>query len=537
MKHLIRYTLVLVVISVVAISMMAFYLPQIKSYSQWGYAFVRAPSDTWRAHKELRELLQLANDPHSPTLRKAISFQKIAQKYISGNEVPIDLALGRSMYGRALEEFAKVEDKKRSQVMLELVEGKNNFYKRCNSDLAFAQICIGNILTAGWAGRTNTEEAFTHFSKAAELGDPVGKLEIGWAYLEGRGVPKNHEIAQRWILASAESGVDTAQMLLGEILRQSSLEGDKIEAYKWMNLAAGQGNEIARKDRDEFEKSLSAEQLARAQGMSILYEQANGRNGDGTSSNTNNTAKINSRWMSGTCFFISSTGYLVTALHVVEKGKQFFVIDESALYVAKIVATDPTNDLALLQINGRMTSWNLEDNSGVRMVEEVTKSFKAIPIRVNGVRLGDGVATIGFPDTQLQGFSPKFTRGDISSMAGASDDPRYYQISVPVQPGNSGGPLLDSGGNVVGVISGQLQPSLALAAAGSLPQNVNYAVKGELLMALIKSVSGLSDYLPALNGGSDDLSNLAESAVHSVAMILASDASPPYTATILKDKK
>ncbi|HZM01882.1 MAG TPA: serine protease, partial [Candidatus Saccharimonadales bacterium] len=66
--------------------------------------------------------------------------------------------------------------------------------------------------------------------------------------------------------------------------------------------------------------------------------------------------------------------------------------------------------------------------------------------------LGGTVATIGFPDPSLQGFSPKLAKGEIASLSGAGDDPRYFQISVPVQPGNSGGALVDERGNVIGIV-------------------------------------------------------------------------------------
>jgi S1-C subfamily serine protease len=77
----------------------------------------------------------------------------------------------------------------------------------------------------------------------------------------------------------------------------------------------------------------------------------------------------------------------------------------------------------------------------------------------------------------LQGFAPKFARGEIASLSGAVDDARYFQISVPVQPGNSGGALVDEHGNVVGIVSAKLDASAVLAASGALPENVNYAVK------------------------------------------------------------
>jgi serine protease Do len=76
--------------------------------------------------------------------------------------------------------------------------------------------------------------------------------------------------------------------------------------------------------------------------------------------------------------------------------------------------------------------------------------------------LGGTVVTVGFPNLGLQGFAPKFARGEIGSLSGPQDDARYFQISVPVQPGNSGGALVDERGNVVGVVSGKLSAKATL---------------------------------------------------------------------------
>jgi serine protease Do len=83
-------------------------------------------------------------------------------------------------------------------------------------------------------------------------------------------------------------------------------------------------------------------------------------------------------------------------------------------------------------------------------------------------------------------------KGKIASLSGAGDDARYFQISVPVQPGNSGGALVDERGNVVGVVSAKLSARAALAASGSLPENVNYAVKSSFLLGFLESVPKVS---------------------------------------------
>ena len=164
--------------------------------------------------------------------------------------------------------------------------------------------------------------------------------------------------------------------------------------------------------------------------------------------------------VSGSGFFVSANGYLVTNNHVVKNARRLKVKTGSGIFPATVVRTDPDEDLALLKVEGH---------------------FQPLAIASSDAQLGDAVFTIGFPDIALQGTQPKYTDGKISSLAGIRDDPTEYQISVPVQPGNSGGPLVDMNGSVKGVVVARLDDFAALRSMGGLPQNVNYAIKGRRL--------------------------------------------------------
>ncbi len=180
---------------------------------------------------------------------------------------------------------------------------------------------------------------------------------------------------------------------------------------------------------------------------------------------------------SGTGFFISDDGFLVTNEHVVNNASNIRLVTSEGTIDAKVVQADADNDLALLKATGK---------------------FSPLPIATSrAVRLGGTVATVGFPDPTLQGFAPKLAKGEIASLSGAGDSPRYFQISVPVQPGNSGGALVDERGNVVGVVSAKLDASVALAISGALPENVNYAVKSSFLLSFLESVPAVSAKLKA----------------------------------------
>jgi S1-C subfamily serine protease len=125
---------------------------------------------------------------------------------------------------------------------------------------------------------------------------------------------------------------------------------------------------------------------------------------------------------------------------------------------AIVIASDATRDLALLRT---------EADAG-----------PILPFRGSAtVRRGEGVVTYGFPLAGLLSSGPTLTTGEVSALAGLADNPRHIQISAPVQPGNSGGPLLDMRGQVIGVVVSKLNAGQVARQTGDIPQNVNFAVK------------------------------------------------------------
>jgi S1-C subfamily serine protease len=203
----------------------------------------------------------------------------------------------------------------------------------------------------------------------------------------------------------------------------------------------------------------------------------------------------------GTGFFITEDGYLITNHHVVTGTTSVSLKVGDSTIPAKIVSIDASSDLALLKAEG---------------------SFTALPVSSSrGVSLGESVATVGFPDIELQGLAPKYTRGEINSLSGPRDDPNYFQISVPVQPGNSGGALVDQRGNVIGVVSAKLSARTALFFTQQLPENVNYAIKGSLLLAFLESQPDVVAKLKIPNTADIKSSDVAEHVKAAAAIIIA----------------
>lgn len=170
---------------------------------------------------------------------------------------------------------------------------------------------------------------------------------------------------------------------------------------------------------------------------------------------------------SGTGFFITADGYFITSLHVVGLAPRVsLTLFNRGVVRAAVVATDVVHDLALLKAEG---------------------NFHALPVTESDTaRRGWPVMTVGYPLVNIQGVEPKVTRGIINSLTGIRNNPAMFQIDVPIQLGNSGGPLVTEQGLVIGVIAHRLNAAVILNATGSIPQNVNYAVKSSKLMEFLR---------------------------------------------------
>ena len=172
----------------------------------------------------------------------------------------------------------------------------------------------------------------------------------------------------------------------------------------------------------------------------------------------------------GSGFFINSNGYIATNYHVVEGTTtlqaNFTRNGKTESYPASIVVTDPQNDLAIIKIDDKSFSGSAPLPYGLMTRTKDT---------------GSEVFAMGYPMADVMGSEVKFTDGKISSKSGIGGDVRVYQISVPIQPGNSGGPLFDMDGNVVGITSSGLNRDYFKS------ENVNYAIKASYLKNLMEA--------------------------------------------------
>lgn len=168
----------------------------------------------------------------------------------------------------------------------------------------------------------------------------------------------------------------------------------------------------------------------------------------------------------GTGFFVTPNGYIITNHHVIEEKTHFAIRDlQGDFYRATVVAQDANRDLALLKIAGKFPSLKIT--------------------RPDSVSKGQRVMTVGYPQISIQGNESKVTDGVVSSFSGLNNDQNWFQISTPIQGGNSGGPLVTESGDVVGVVVATANAAKFFKVTGNIPQNVNYAIKSNMLLGFL----------------------------------------------------
>ena len=170
----------------------------------------------------------------------------------------------------------------------------------------------------------------------------------------------------------------------------------------------------------------------------------------------------------GTGFLIANER-VMTNHHVIDNCNRVLLRTPSGHWLA---ATPPARmdaqlDVALLNVPGLVGP---------------ALAFRSGP----AVRRGEGVVAYGFPLAGLLSSDPKLTRGEVNGLRGIGDNPNQYQISAEVQPGNSGGPLVDMQGHVVGVVVSKLNAQAVSRRTGDIAQNVNFAIQGQAALAFAR---------------------------------------------------
>lgn len=232
----------------------------------------------------------------------------------------------------------------------------------------------------------------------------------------------------------------------------------RVGNYNWTSASTG-GSELI--DAYHIDRNEAIRWIA-TNGNSVVYSNQGGVDAPAPSANGGGPA-------SGTGFAISDDGYVATAAHVVANAAKIDVVIDDQTRAAHVVATDKILDVAILKVD-----------------DAKTKALAVAPTKT--LALGADLFSVGFPLISQLGKNAKLTRGTLNSLTGLNDDSHTFQMSVQIQPGNSGGPVCDNDGHVIGIVS-KTSSTIASARgeAGAVPQNVNFAVKADELMSLAKS--------------------------------------------------
>lgn len=355
----------------------------------------------------------------------------------------------------------------------------------CLSFSASAEMAEVDDFRRGWDAYESGEyrTALQYWMPLAEQGDPNAQLNVGLMYDAGRGLEVNPVRAVHWYRQSAENGLAAAQYNLGLMYRDGQgVEKDRQLANSWIERAAAQGLQAA---RAMLEAGLQTQTIEEPDtGVNNFL---NGLAGTST----------------GTAWSVSS-GYVVTSEHVVSDVSLVDLYDiHGQRYPAAVVLRDELNDIALLRIEG-------------------TSSLPPVlPLARDGARTGSSVFTLGFPRVDILGRTPKLSTGIISAANGYRDDPTSYQTSVQIQPGNSGGPLINMNGEVVGVMAAMLGDDTG--SSGTQP-GLSYAVKAEKVHAALRAMPHADTAPQSLQATSPaGLADLAERVQGAVLLVVAAE--------------
>jgi TPR repeat protein len=383
------------------------------------------------------------------------SLNTLGEVYFNGAGVPRDEARGVEYFRRAaekgyppsLEKMAELRWNGRA-MPIDRAQAVRDARAAAEAGRTVAQFILGvALLTGEGSGTKNLAEAATWFRRAAERGHPQAAHNLGAMVSTGNGVPANPSEGYFWLAV----GADRAPAPL------------KV-AYL--------------RDRDNVGSRLSPAEMAQVRARLASWKPSQGGSGSpalagaapspvpASPPNSASTAPPGGggrgRMATGTGFIVGRDGTVLTNAHVVESCRSISVTPaDGQAIAASVVAKTAGDDLAALKTDLRP--------------DEVARFRADRPLRS-----GDEVVVIGFPLSSLLSREANITAGVISAMAGLRGDARHYQITAPVQKGNSGGPLADMSGTVVGVVSSKLNAMKIAGQTGDLPQNINFAIKAEI---------------------------------------------------------
>ena len=379
-----------------------------------------------------------------------------------------------------------------------------DWYRRAaEAGFAYAQTAYGLALQRGDGVERDPVTGAGWFGRAALAGDSNAALALARAYEAGVGVERDTVRAAQWMQHAADRRNPAAQLGLAQwYLSGQLVERSPLYAYAWAQVAAESALRVgdaaladalsqrAAAVRRQAAGQLTGDQLIDGQRMgrewrpqSLALQLPPGVEPPVASARSASPGALPAppapvtadsgaapaqpaaprpRSTTGSGFFVSRTGHLITNEHVVRDCRDIKLGDGQA---AELIAIDRRADLALLKAGP---------------VEH------AAVLRADArPRQGEEVLIYGFPLRGVLSSSGQLGAGMVTALSGLRDNPLQMQIDVPVQSGNSGGPLIDAHGEVIGVVVSKLNALRVAQVTGDIPQNVNFAVAAAPLKSLI----------------------------------------------------
>ena len=223
--------------------------------------------------------------------------------------------------------------------------------------------------------------------------------------------------------------------------------------------------------KSEFAAPESGSDMAEAMKLACERMADSGAGGKSEADKPKASAKppARARSSSGSGIVVSRDGLVLTNQHVVRQCDSYEVIDDASRRLkAALQAVDTANDLALLTVR--------EGFPAAALVRS-----DAVP------KLGEAVTVVGYPLVSVLGTRPSVGFGHVAATAGIRGNAKQMQISVPIQRGHSGGPVFDQSGNVIGVVVSKLDALKVAQRVGDLPQNINFAIRGDVVQSFLES--------------------------------------------------
>jgi TPR repeat protein len=329
-----------------------------------------------------------------------------------------------------------------------------------------AALLLARAYERGEAVATDSETAAQWLQRAAELRNPAAQLLLAQWYLEGRAVERMPMLGHAWAAVVQTSVQRLGDPASAQRTRQQALAVQRQAELLLSPAELAQARELA---RDWVPGRIAL--LTRASPLPIIGSSPPAERLGAASPGPAPAAPVpaapaapagSPRESSGSGFFVSGEGHLITNDHVVRDCRELRMPTGESL---TLIGRDARSDLALLR--------------------------GPAPAAVADIRVapplaqGETVLTYGYPLRGVLSASGQLGAGMVTALSGLRENPLHIQIDVPIQTGNSGGPLMDERGQVAGVVVSKLNALRVARVTGDIPQNVNFAVSIAPLQALL----------------------------------------------------